>query len=150
MAGKNRLSYWFSIAAIAIGAIMMIAGVATWVNVSSTLADEQIVVSEDASCMAGSLVTGPIAAYCQAEVISKHALEATGGKTYAELEREDPARATAMDASFLRASLYTSVVAFGVALMAFGIGLVFILLGIAVLRLSSTPKADPVDSPALA
>ncbi|MDP2287003.1 MAG: aromatic ring-opening dioxygenase LigA [Actinomycetota bacterium] len=150
MSGRNTLNRWLSIAAIAIGAIMIIAGIATWVNVSKTLEDQRITVASDASCMADSVVTGPITAYCQAEIINKHALEATGGKTYAELDREDPLRATAMTSSFLQASLYTSVVAFGVALMAMGIGLVFILLGIAVLRLSSSPKADPVETPSLA
>ncbi|MDX5399526.1 MAG: aromatic ring-opening dioxygenase LigA, partial [Actinomycetes bacterium] len=60
-------------------------------------------------------------------------LEATGGKTYAELDREDPLRDTAMNASFLRASLFTSVVAFGVALMAVGVGLALILIGMALI-----------------
>ena len=69
-------------------------------------------------------MTGPFTAYAEAEVINKHALEATGGKTYAELDREDPARQTAMQASFLRASLFTSVVAFGVAAMATVLGIV--------------------------
>ena len=71
-------------------------------------------------------------------MINKHALEATGGKTYAELEQDDPVRATAMQASFLRASLFTSVVAYGVALMAIGVGAAFILIGLA---LSSVAKA---------
>ncbi len=53
-----------------------------------------------------------------------------GGKTYAELERDDPVRETAMTSSFLQASLFTSVVAFGVALMAVGIGVLFILVGL--------------------
>ena len=35
-----------------------------------------------------------------------------------------------MNASFLRASLFTSVVSFGVAVMAMGVGLAFILAGI--------------------
>jgi hypothetical protein len=41
-----------------------------------------------------------------------------------------------MTASFLQASLFTSVVAFGVAVMAAVIGIVLILLGIALRRLS--------------
>ncbi len=53
-----------------------------------------------------------------------------GGKTYAELERDDPVRETAMTSSFLQASQFTSVVAFGVALMAVGIGVLFILVGL--------------------
>ena len=75
-------------------------------------------------------MVGPFTAYCQAEVIDKHAREATDGLTYAELERDDPRRATAMNASFLRASLYTSIVAYGVAAMAAAMGLLFILIGL--------------------
>ena len=60
-------------------------------------------------------------------------VQATGGLTYAQLESDDPARQTALTASFLRASLYTSVVAFGIALMAGGIGLALVLIGAALL-----------------
>jgi hypothetical protein len=65
-------------------------------------------------------------------VIDKHALEATGGLRYAELGREDPKRQTAMTASFLQASLFTSGVAFGVAAMAIAVGLLFILIGLGI------------------
>jgi hypothetical protein len=74
----------------------------------------------------------------QTQVINEHALEATGGKTYAALEQDDPVRDTAMLASFLRASLFSSVVAYGVALMAMGVGVALILIGLA---LSSVAKA---------
>lgn len=127
---------WISIIVMVIGAIMVVAGAATYANVSSTLAKENITVSDDAACLGGQPVTGPFAAFCQADIINHHALEATGGKTYAELDREDPLRATAMNGSFLRASLFTSVVAFGVAAMAIGIGIVFVLVGIAILSLA--------------
>ena len=71
---------------------------------TSTLSDQRITVSDDADCMAGSQVQDPVSAYCQAMVINKHTLEATGGKTYAELEQDDPARETAMTSAFLQAS----------------------------------------------
>lgn len=138
-ATKDPVRTWIGAIVIAIGAIMVIAGAVTWATVSSTLAAERITVTEDATCMAGAEVTGPYQAYCQADIINTHALESTGGKTYSELDREDPLRAVAMNGSFLRASLFTSVVAFGVALMAIGIGLVFILLG--VLQLRQAPRA---------
>lgn len=118
------------ISSIVIGLVLIIGGVATWVMVSSTLADAKIVVAEDASCLAGDDVDGPFSAYCEAQVIDKHALEATGGLTYAELDREDPLRAVAQSAAFLRSSLFTSVVAFGVAAMAVLMGVVFILIGL--------------------
>ena len=116
-----------------VGAVMIVAGVVTWFVVQDQLAAENIVVSEDADMLAGDEVNGPFSAYAQAEVINKHALEATGGKTYAELDRDDPTRETAMSASFLRASLFTSVVAFGTAALVAGLGGLFILLGLAML-----------------
>ena len=127
---------WISIVVMVVGALMVIAGAVTYGQVSSTLAAENITVSEDAACLGGQAVTGPFAAYCQADIIATHALEATGGKTYAELDREDPLRDVAMNGSFLRASLFTSVVAFGVAFMAIGIGIVFILIGVALLNVA--------------
>jgi hypothetical protein len=126
------------------GAIMVIAGAVTWFAVQSQLADENITVSEDASMFAGDEVNGPFTAYVEANTIEKHALEATDGKTYAELGREDPTRQTAMTASFLRASLFTSVVAFGVAFMAAAIGVLLILIGWALRSLAS-----PRDVPAI-
>lgn len=110
----------------------MVGGVVTWVMVSSTLAAQNITVSDDASCLAGDDVDGPLSAYCEAQIIEEHALEATGGLTYAELDREDPLRQVAMNASFLRASLFTSVVAFGVAGMAILIGILFVLIGLGI------------------
>jgi hypothetical protein len=61
---------------------------------------------------------------------SRRTLETTGGQTYAELDREDPLRQVAMNSAFLQSSLFTSVVAFGVAGMAMLMGIVFILLGL--------------------
>ena len=120
-----------AVTSIVVGIVMAIAGVVTWIVVSTTLADQKITVADDASCAAGDGVNGPISAYCQADVINKHTLEITGGKTYAELDREDPNRAVAMDSAFLQASLFTSVVAFGVAAMAFVLGIVLALIGFA-------------------
>ena len=84
-------------------------------------------------------MTGPFTAYVQADIINHHALEASDGKTYAELDQDDPVRATVMQASFLRASLFTSVVAYGVALFAAGMGVLAILFGWAIHRLASVP-----------
>ena len=120
-----------AITSIVVGIIMAIAGVATWVVISTTLADQRITVADDANCAAGDDVNGPISAYCQADIIDHHTQDITGGKTYAELDQEDPIRETAMDSAFLQASLFTSVVAFGVAGMAFVLGIVLTLIGFA-------------------
>jgi hypothetical protein len=120
------------ILSVVIGSLLIIGGIATWILVSTTLADQKITVSDDADCLAGDEVDGPFSAYCQAKVIDKHALEATGGLRYAELDREDPKRQTAMTASFLQASLFTSIVAYGVAAIAIAIGVLFILIGLGI------------------
>lgn len=122
----RRTSY---IASLLIGVLLIIGGLGTWIVVSSTLGEQNITVA-DGGCLEGDTVDGPFSAYCQAQIIEEHALEATGGLTYAELDREDPLRNVAMNASFLRASLFTSVVAFGTATMAILIGLLFILIGL--------------------
>jgi hypothetical protein len=118
------------------GVILAATGLFTWFNVQHHLRSEQITVSADANHFGGQAVDGPFTAYEQAITIQHHELDATGGLTYAQLGRDDPLRQTAMTASFLRASLFTSVVAFGVAAMAVGVGVVLILIGWALARLS--------------
>jgi ABC-type sugar transport system permease subunit len=117
-----------------IGVVFVVAGVATYVLVATTLSDERITVSDDASYFAGDQVRGPLTAYVQADTIAKHATEIADGKTYAELPQDDPRRDTVMTASFLRASLFTSVVAFGVAVLVTVLGLVLVALGWALRR----------------
>ena len=117
-----------------IGAIMFIGGASTWVLVQNSLSDERITVSEDADWFAGQDVNGPLTAYSEAMIIEQHALEASGNKTYAELDREDPVRVTVMNGSFLRASLFTSVLAVGVSAMAMGLGVVQVLGGVALAK----------------
>lgn len=131
-----------------IGIVMIVAGGITYYLVHDQLKAANITVAEDASLLAGDRVDGPFSAYAQAEIIDQHALEATGGRTYAELEQEDPLRQTAMSASFLRASLFTSVVAFGVAAMAMGVGLALLLLAMAVNAGSREPVVHERREPA--
>jgi hypothetical protein len=127
------------------GALLLVGGAATWYTVSDQLAAENITVTDDASCQAGQAVNGPLEAYCMADIINHHALDSTGGKTYAQLDREDPLRQVAMNASFLRASLFTSVVSFGVAAFAMGVGVISILVGAGI---SSLDKRTRVAAPA--
>lgn len=118
------------IASVVLGVVMIAAGIGTWVMVSTTLAAQDITVSDDADCLAGDDVNGPFSAFCQARIIDQHTLDQTGGLTYAELDRDDPLRQVAMNSAFLQSSLFTSVVAFGVAGMAILMGIVFVLLGL--------------------
>ena len=126
-AGKVR---FVGIVSLVAGLIMAVAGVFTWVTVADQLADQNITVAEDAASFAGAPVDGPFTAYAQAQIIDQHTMESTGGLTYAELDREDPLRAMAMNSSFLQASLFTAVVSFGVAAFATGMGALLVLMGL--------------------
>lgn len=97
--------------------------------------------SDDADHFGGDPVDDRLTAYAQADVINKHALEETDGLTYAQLDQDDPRRDTVMTASFLRASLFTSVVSFGVAAFAFGLGLLLLIIGWALLRIERSLRA---------
>jgi len=133
--------------ALLAGAVMIIAGGVTWGIVRGQLVAENITIPEDAMAFQGNVVDGPLDAYVQADIINHHALEASGGKTYAELDQEDPLRVTVMNASFLRTSLFSSVIAFGVAFFAAGMGLMWGLLGFALLKLAPKTPASAANKP---
>lgn len=114
---------------------------------------------------AGQPVTGPFTAYAQANAINHHALDLANGQTYAQigdaatalkaklaaqgLSKADIAkdadvmalaatRASTMNGSFLRASLFTSVISYGVAALVMGLGLILGLLGFSLRSLATT------------
>ena len=137
-AGERRVGLLGTLVIVA-GLVLALSGAGTWALVQTSLAAENISVADDAARFAGQPVDGPLTAYYQADIIATHALALSGGKTYAELDREDPARAVVMNGSFLRASLFTSVVSFGIAAMAMGLGVVFVVIGFA-LRAVRSPR----------
>ena len=97
-------------------------------QVSTQLKAEHIVTPEDASKPNVAVVDGPTA-MVQADIIQKHALESTGGKSYAQLERTDPARQTAFNAAALRTSLMSASLAWEVANLVIGLGVLVFFLG---------------------
>jgi len=111
------------------GILLIVVAIVAWVGVSSQLRAENIVIPDDAPIFAGKVVDGPIDAFVQAGIIDMHARAMADGKTYSELDQDDPLRTTVMNASFLRASLFTSVISFGIALFAGGVGVLFLLFG---------------------
>lgn len=137
---------------VVVGALMMLGGVVAWFAVSSNLRVEEMTVPGDAASNAGKTVSGPMTAWSMQETIHKHAMSATDGRTYAQLgddvnaakeefgdDSEEAAAAqglrnTAMNASFLRGSLFTSILAFGVAALATGTGLIGVLGGTSLLQ----------------
>jgi hypothetical protein len=117
------------------GTVLICAGAAAWKAVASELAHQNITVAPDAPAFAGKPVRGPLTAYAEAQIINEHALKISGGNTYAELAQDDPKRTIVMNASFLRASLFTSVVSFGVSAFAVGAGLITLGFGAGLRRL---------------
>lgn len=158
---KNPLKV-AGLVSLIMGVLFIVTGGVVWGVVSSQLAAEKITVPSDASFLAGDAVDGPFSALAQADIINHHALEASGGKTYSELGNEARAaqeagdaalaeeltaqRSTVMTASFLRASLFTSVLSFGVCLFAMGVGLVLIVSGWAFLKVARPLEAAPAGA----
>lgn len=114
--------------------------------------------------VAGKKVEGPLTAFGQAETVKKHSLAGSGGKSYSELGNDQAAaraalkdattdaekaaaqealdtattqRNSVMNAAFLRSSLFSSVITYGVAALVVGLGLMFGLLGWALVSLKS-------------
>jgi hypothetical protein len=126
-------------------------------QVRDELTAQNIITPEDAS-IPNAQVDSPRTAKAMTDIIDVHARESTGDLTYAELGRfmaanGDPAgtsnekaaligddgkpvpnalRNTAFQASSLRTSLYTSVMAFNVADLVVGLGIMIVVLGFAV------------------
>lgn len=126
-------------------------------QVRDELVAQNITTPDDAS-IPNVLVENPATAESMADIIDVHARESTDGLTYSELGRfaaangdaagtnneadallgEDgqpvpnPLRNTAFQASALRTSLYTSVMAFNVADLVVGLGAMIAVLGLAV------------------
>ena len=124
-------------------------------QVRSELIAQRITTPEDAS-IPNARVDSAATAKSMADIIGHHADESTGGKTYAELGRflavgggdtsdeakalkgadgkpvANPIRNVAFQASALRTSLYTSVMAFNVADLVVGLAAMMAALGIAV------------------
>lgn len=134
---------WASILTIVFGLAILAGAVGTWILTSTTLSNQRITVAADADCMAGRQVNGPLTAFCQARLIDKHTLALTDGQTYAELDREDPRRQVAMNSSFLQASLFTSVLAFGVAGLAALSGILFLMIGLGMKDVAERTAAVP-------
>jgi len=142
---------------LAAGAYTTFRGYDAKEQVKDELLAQNITTPEDAS-IPNARVDDPRTAQSMADIIDKHALESTGGLTYSEMGRfavasgdpagtsdpeealkgadgkpvANPLRNVAFQASTLRTSLYTSIMAFNVADLVMGLGLMIAVTGIAV------------------
>ena len=124
-------------------------------QVQDELLAQNIVTTPDAS-IPNVKVKDAATAQSMADIIEHHMLEATGGQTYAEMDRylaadggttsddtaalldgggnpvPNPLRNVAFQAVSLRTSLYTSIMAFNVSDLVMGLGLMIAVVGLAI------------------
>jgi hypothetical protein len=136
---------------IVLGLAVAVVGVVGRGYVQDQLAQEKIVGSDDMtpeqteaaiqeaglqnvavpSCsVAGEEVDTGTEAKCFADYMRIHTLESTGGKTYAQMSRDDPARDIWVTETALTTALYTSYFAENVALFSIIVGVAMLLVGI--------------------
>ncbi|HEX5094942.1 MAG TPA: hypothetical protein VFX21_02965 [Acidimicrobiia bacterium] len=151
----------FPIALMILGLVFLVAGGYTASRgfdakdqVRDELVAQNIMTTPDAR-IPNARVDDAATAKAMADIIDVHAREATGGKTYSEMGRflatdgtdtndealavkgadgkpvANPLRNTAFQASSLRTSLYSSVMAFNVADLVVGLGVMIAALGLA-------------------
>ena len=118
-----------SLVLIGTGIVLVAQGFSAKSQVTDELAAEHITTPDDAS-IPGVPVNSAATAKAQADIIQHHVLGTTEGKTYAELDREDPARATYLSAVTLRTSLMSAYMAFKLADLVTGLGALFFALGL--------------------
>lgn len=122
---RTRLAWWMALAAglgfAAAGLYTVGRGFDARAEVRAQLLAENITTPEDAA-IPNVRVADHVTAHAQADVIQKHLFEITDGKTYAQLDRDDPRRETAFQAAMLRTSLMSAALAWHTADLAIGVG----------------------------
>jgi hypothetical protein len=113
----------------AAGIVEILVGAGAWAVVSRRLADEKIVVPGSSRWFPNRTVRDPLTALEEAEVVRRITLKATGGRTYGEMAQDDPMSRMALDASLIRSSLFTAILAFGIAATQVALGAVFVAIG---------------------
>jgi hypothetical protein len=115
---------------ISLGAYFVVKGLRAKADIKTGLADEKVVISEEASIPHTPLVDAMTVA-AQADLIKKHSIERYG--RFTELPRDDPRRDQYLRGATLRNALNLAVLGFGVADLAIGTGVFIILLGVFIL-----------------
>ena len=133
---RNTLLTWCGILAIVFGLGAIGFGTAGAVYTHNTAMKQGITVSGDATMgNPGATLDGPFDMLGQAGAIEHHMLERTEGKYYAQMDREDPVRASWLDATTLMSALQLGAMAYALAAFviffgftSLGTGVVFFLL----------------------
>lgn len=132
------------------GSVLYNQGTAAYAQVQRELVAQHIVVSKDAPDVASRNLPVRDARTAEAEAgaIALHIATMTKGKTYAEMGKTDPTRATVFQGEALRTSLYESVLAFNLATLVTALGLAFAALGGLLLLAGYRWLRTPLPAPA--
>ena len=136
----KRLLTVSSVLAVVAGVVLV--GGSLWAIffIYDTVAAEKIVTPADAS-IPNAPVRGPFTLHAQAEIIREHTLKITGGKTYAEMPREDKTRDIWVTATTLVTALHLGILTYVFSGLILLFGLISIWTGIVFYKLSRTYHA---------
>jgi hypothetical protein len=100
-----------SLLAIIVGIILVLGGAWAVMFTYQNVSQERIVTPEDAS-IPNAPVRGPFTLHSQADIIREHTFQKTGGKTYAEMSRDDEQRPTWITATTLITALHLGIITY--------------------------------------
>jgi hypothetical protein len=118
-----------SLVLVGAGVVLVTQGLIAKSDVRTALEAERITTPDDAT-IPNVPVNSAATALAQAEIIQLHALEATEGRTWADMDREDPMRPFYLSAVTLRTSLMSAYMAFKLADLVTGLGALFLVIGL--------------------
>ena len=151
---NDRLIYWgvvlLGLAFILGGLVMAYQGWHTRQEVTQDLLNEKLEVEDPATLLTYPDARAPEGvevptvtidaaqeAHDQSMVIRTHTLASTGGKTYSEMDREDPGRALYITSLTLQNSLHQAHLGLEITKLVIGMGVAFTGLGLGILVLGA-------------
>lgn len=143
---NKQLTFWgialIGAAFVVGGLAVLFLGLHAYNTVHQSLVDERLEVADPAILLTYEGARAPegvdvpkvvidteAEAEAQAKVIHTHTMAITGGKTYSEMDREDPARATYITSLTLQTSLYLAEISLELSQFVIGVGVAFTGLG---------------------
>jgi hypothetical protein len=148
----------FSVGSLVAGSVLTYKGLDGRNQVAAQLAQEHITVSPDTpdKAYAGKPVVDGPSAQAQADVIWVHMMEASNGKTYAQLPNKGPTatpavlqtRATLQTGDALRSALLSSALAWNVASLVILLGVTALGFGLAFLVVAGVVRPRRVQNTA--
>ena len=130
----SRLVTIVAILAFVVGGFSVLGGLGGAVYTFQQAATENITTPGDAA-IADTPVRGPLTMWAQADIITEHQLDTTEGQRFAEMDREDPARASWFNATTLTTALSLGIISYAFSAFAIAMGAMMILFGLVLLRL---------------